>query len=160
MDNLKFIVPLTAFLLAACSTPRVDQGVCLKGQFAVDSAGNVSYPCGYAPAISKTPIPDPIIDTKGVDMATYRSDLNDCKSYARSINPALEAFYEALAGAAVGAATGALVGNGYGDAGAGAGYGAGLGAIGAGVSGGGVAVNTRELVVKRCMMGRGYSVLN
>ncbi|MEM7610629.1 MAG: glycine zipper family protein [Pseudomonadota bacterium] len=96
--------------------------------------------------------PDPIIDTKGVDMVKFEQDLAECKTYADNINVGEGAAKGAAVGAAVGAAIGAISG----DAGRGAGYG--------GISGGARSgldnKRVQERVVKRCLSGRGYRVLN
>ena len=48
--------------------------------------------------------PEPIVDTKGVNMAAYQRDLAECQEYAAQINPAAGVAKGAVAGAAVGAA--------------------------------------------------------
>ena len=50
--------------------------------------------------------PEPIVDTKSVNMAAYRRDLAECHEYAAQINPAAGVAKGAAAGAAVGAAAG------------------------------------------------------
>ena len=52
--------------------------------------------------------PEPIVDTKGVNMAAYQRDLAECQEYAAQINPAAGVAKGAVAGAAVGAAVGAI----------------------------------------------------
>lgn len=52
--------------------------------------------------------PEPIVDTKGVNMAAYQRDLAECQEYAAQINPASGVAKGAVAGAAVGAAVGAI----------------------------------------------------
>jgi len=94
----------------------------------------------------------PIIDTKGVDMARYEQDLAECEGYAQEVNPATGATRGAAAGGAVGAMTGAIGG----DAGRGAATGAVLGGSQSAVRG----VRERDRVVKECLRGRGYRVLN
>ena len=96
----------------------------------------------------------PIIDTKGVDMNAYHSDLVECQQIAEQVSPAASAAGGAVAGALFGALLGAAIG-GRG----GAGYGAKIGtAEGVGVGAAGGAVRQVQ-VVNRCMAGRGYKVL-
>jgi hypothetical protein len=96
--------------------------------------------------------PDPIIDTKGVNMARYEVDLRECRAYAEEVSVAGGAAKGAAAGAVVGAAAGAISG----DADRGAGY----GAIGGGARSALYNQREKERVVKNCLRGRGYRVLN
>lgn len=96
----------------------------------------------------------PVIDTKGVDMNAYTTDLGECQKYAEQINPAANA----AGGAAAGAIFGALLGAAIGGRGA-AGYGAGIGAAqgtGYGAAGG---AGKQIAIINNCMSGRGYRVL-
>lgn len=99
--------------------------------------------------------PDPIIDTKGVNMTVYEEDLTECKTYAEQIDPGTGMAKGAAAGAATGGAIGAI-GGGSRDVGQSAGVGAVLGVTKSGVK----AANDKENVVKRCLRYRGYKVLN
>ena len=96
-----------------------------------------------------------IIDPKGVNMAQYEQDLAECRGYASAVRTGEKAVRGAASGAVVGGLIGAAVGNSD-DARSGAGVGA--------VTGGakGVSQGEREkvAVVKRCLRGRGYRVLN
>lgn len=94
----------------------------------------------------------PIIDTKGVDMTQYQQDLAECEEYATQVNPAEGAARGAAAGGAVGAMTGAIGGD--------AARGAGIGAVLGGAQSAQMGVRERDEVVKRCLRGRGYRVLN
>ena len=96
--------------------------------------------------------PDPIIDTRGVDLVAYEDDMADCASYGQQIHIEQGVVKGAAAGAAVGTATGAISGN----TARGAGYGAIFGAAES------ARLNDRmkQRVVKNCMRGRGYRVLN
>lgn len=96
--------------------------------------------------------PGPIVDMKGVSQADYERDLAECERYAAQINPAAGVARGAAAGAAVGAAAGAVVGN--------PGRGAGLGAVSGGAESARLNDRERRRVVKNCMRGRGYRVLN
>jgi hypothetical protein len=96
--------------------------------------------------------PEPIVDTKGVDMSRYETDLEECSAYAEQIHMEKGVAKGAAGGAVVGAATGAISGN----AAEGAGYGGIWGATRSGLE----ADDDKQLVVKRCLRGRGYKVLN
>lgn len=97
----------------------------------------------------------PIIDTQGVDMNRYEADLRSCQQYALQAAGAGES---AAAGAAAGAVFGALLaaaaGHGY-DRSASARVGALTGAVGAGSQG---ETNQRN-IIRQCLAGRGYRVL-
>lgn len=103
-------------------------------------------------AVGCTAHPDPIIDTKGVNMAMYERDLAECRQFAGQIQPATGVAKGAVAGAAVGAAIGAIHGN-PGDAAA-------VGAVSGGATSAVKADEDKQNVVKRCLSGRGYKVLN
>jgi hypothetical protein len=94
----------------------------------------------------------PIIDTKGVDMAKYEQDLAECRQYGREVQPARGAAKGAAGGAAVGAAIGAITGS--------AARGAGVGAVSGAAQSGAEGARERPTVVKNCLRGRGYNVLN
>ena len=96
-----------------------------------------------------------IIDRKGVDMTRYEQDLAECRGYAGDVRTGEKAARGAASGAAVGGLIGAVVGDSD-DALDGAGVGA--------VTGGAKGINQGEReklqVVKNCLRGRGYRVLN
>ncbi|RMF98261.1 MAG: glycine zipper family protein [Gammaproteobacteria bacterium] len=94
----------------------------------------------------------PIIDTKGVDMQAYQRDLGECQAYSEQISTAKGVAKGAAGGAAVGAATGAISGN--------PGKGAGYGAIFGGAASARLNEREKSQVVKNCLRGRGYRVLN
>ncbi len=96
--------------------------------------------------------PDPIIDKKGVDEEVFAQDWSDCESYSEEVVIAK--------GVAKGAATGAVVGGIVGAIGGDAGEGAGYGAVWGGTESGLDADWEKREVFKRCMVGRGYRVLN
>lgn len=96
--------------------------------------------------------PEPIIDTKGVNMAAYETDLEECSVYADEIQTEKGVAKGAAGGAVVGAATGAISGN----PAEGAGYGSIWGATRSGLD----ADEAKQKVVKQCLRGRGYKVLN
>lgn len=94
----------------------------------------------------------PLVDTKYKDQAVLQQDVAECQAYARTT---LDAAQGAAAGALIGALLGAaLAPRGYRNNTAA--YGAGFGAV----SGGLAANETQETITKRCLMGRGYNVLN
>jgi len=96
--------------------------------------------------------PEPIIDTKGVDMSRYETDLEECSVFADQVHMEKGVAKGAAGGAVVGAATGAISGN----ASEGAGYGMIWGATRSGLD----ADEVKQDVVKRCLRGRDYKVLN
>lgn len=97
-----------------------------------------------------------IIDKKGVDLARYEADKAECEAYAADVRTGEKAARGAASGAVVGGAVGAIIG----DSSSAAARGAGVGAVTGGARG--VAEGEREKVqvVKRCLRGRGYRVLN
>ena len=97
----------------------------------------------------------PIIDTANVNLAQYNQDLATCQDYADEVAVAQKATSDAIAGAAVGGVFGAVLGNS--DT---AKRGAGIGAVGGGARGVGEGVRERDQVIKNCLHGRGYRVLN
>ena len=96
-----------------------------------------------------------IIDRKGVDPAKYEQDLAECRAYSTEVKTGEKAARGAASGAVVGGMVGAVVGNSRD-----AERGAGVGAITGGARG--VSEGTRQevQVVKQCLRGRGYRVLN
>ena len=97
----------------------------------------------------------PMIDSRNVDMNKYEMDLRDCQQYAGQVAGAGE---HAAIGAAVGAGLGYLLGRA-----AGARYDAAatgrVGAVAGAASGGAQGEMSQRDVIRRCMSGRGYSVL-
>lgn len=94
----------------------------------------------------------PLVDMQGHHHESYVQDLSDCQAYARQRPDGAQG---AVAGAIVGAVLGAVIAprgyrNSFGAYGAGMGAGAGAGS----------AMETQEAIIKRCMAGRGYNVLN
>ena len=96
-----------------------------------------------------------IVDTKGVDAAAYERDRSKCESYAAQVNTGGQVARSAGFGAAVGAAIAAIFGN-SGDVARGAGAGGVLGGAKGAVKGD----NEKEQVLRNCLRGRGYRVLN
>lgn len=96
--------------------------------------------------------PRPIVDPKDLDTAIYEADLAECSTLGREAEVAGGVVRGAVFGAAVGATFGAVFGD--------AATGAELGAItGASDSALGNELG-RQSVIKECMRGRGYRVLN
>jgi hypothetical protein len=98
----------------------------------------------------------PIVDLQGADPYLYEQDLADCQSYARQVDPGANA----VAGAAVGALIGAAFGVGIGDSGDYARTGAAIGAVDGAIAGGAGSAATQVDIIRNCMAGRGYVVLN
>ena len=97
-----------------------------------------------------------IIDRQGVNMTSYKADLAECETYADQVRTAAKTARGAGSGAAVGGVVGAIAG-GSRDSTA---RGAGLGAISGGLRGVNEGEREELQVVKRCLRGRGYRVLN
>jgi outer membrane lipoprotein SlyB len=93
-----------------------------------------------------------IIDRKGVDMARYEQDLAECRSYSEEVKTGEKVARGAASGAVVGGLIGAITGD--------AGKAAGVGAVGGGARGASEGTRDEVSVVKQCLRGRGYRVLN
>ena len=96
-----------------------------------------------------------IIDEKNVDMSAYEQDLTECKSYADGVQKGKKTAKGAGSGAVVGSLIGGITGGASGAA-----KGAGVGAVGGGAKGASEGEESEVQVVKRCLSGRGYRVLN
>ena len=96
-----------------------------------------------------------IVDTLGVDPNSYKVDLADCEQYAHQVPVAERTAEGALEGGVVGGVLGAVLGNS--DS---AKRGAGAGAVVGGMKGNRSARHEQDRIVKRCLKGRGYRVLN
>lgn len=96
-----------------------------------------------------------IIDEKGVDMAKYREDLAQCREYSDQVKTGEKAARGAASGAVIGGLIGAAVGNSSDAA-----SGAGVGAVSGGAKGASRGEQDEVRVVKSCLRGRGYRVLN
>ena len=98
----------------------------------------------------------PIVDMRDVtDRGQYERDLADCQNYAEPVSPGASAGAGAVIGAILGAAVGAAVGNR--DVALDA---ARFGAVEGAVAGGAGAAGTQVEIIRNCMSGRGYVVLN
>jgi hypothetical protein len=99
----------------------------------------------------------PLVDMKGVNEAAYEKDLSECQAYAQQQSGMGET---AAKGAGAGAVVGGLLGLVTGGNKTGIAQAAGAGAV-VGAAGGAFTGNqAQEAVVKRCLSGRGYKVLN
>jgi hypothetical protein len=96
----------------------------------------------------------PVVDTRGVDMNAYNADLKDCQGFAEQ----RDAGTAAAGGAAAGAIFGALLGAAIGGR-AGAGMGAKIGVVQGVGTGAAYGAGSQVAIVKNCMAGRGYRVL-
>ena len=96
-----------------------------------------------------------IIDEKGVNMTTYEQDLAECRSYSEGVKTGEKAARGTASGAVVGGLIGAAVGNSRD-----AQRGAGAGAVTGGAKGVSQGARDEVRVVKQCLRGRGYRVLN
>lgn len=98
----------------------------------------------------------PIVDMRDVaDRGQYERDLADCQNYAAPVSPGASAGAGALFGAILGAALGAAVGDHELAREAGR-----LGAVEGAVAGGAAGAGTQVDIIRNCMSGRGYVVLN
>lgn len=97
----------------------------------------------------------PIVDMQGVNQAQYDRDLAECQRYADQVKVGREVAGRAAGGAVVGAAVGAAVGNSDTVQ-----RGAGAGAVVGAARGARDAERERERVLRNCLRGRGYRVLN
>ena len=95
-----------------------------------------------------------IIDQKGVNMSNYEDDLADCESYAQQVPVGKKAAKGGASGAVVGGAIGSVSDH------RGTGEGAAIGAISGIAKGANEGERSQLRVVKNCLRGRGYRVLN
>ena len=96
-----------------------------------------------------------IIDEKGVDMSHYQEDLSQCSEYSEQVAVAEKGARGAASGAVVGGLIGAVGGGHRSTAEA-----AGAGAVVGGAKGVNEGDKDKVKVVKNCLRGRGYKVLN
>lgn len=98
---------------------------------------------------------DVIIDRQGVDLAQYERDRAECTRYAEEVRAGERVLANSAGGAAVGGAIGAISNGSDGAA-----RGAAAGAVVGGAHGGKDVWREQQRVVKNCLRGRGYRVLN
>lgn len=96
-----------------------------------------------------------IVDTKGVDPDRYRVDLEECAEYAGLVDVQGRVITNAAGGAVLYGVLGAIL-----DDGDTAKRTAGAGAVFGGVRGGVRATREQDRVIRNCLRGRGYRVLN
>ena len=99
---------------------------------------------------------EPIIDSKGVDMSRYYVDKAECEAFAHEVRTGKKVVRGAVGGAVVGGAIGAIASWGPDSAE----RGAGVGAITGGIRGAQQGARETKRVVRQCLRGRGYRVLN
>ena len=97
----------------------------------------------------------PVIDTKGVDMSAYKMELSECQQYAEQISMGKETAIGAGLGAALGWAVSVAAGGSYDND-----TSAAVGAVTGGAAGMGDAAESAATIIKNCLRGRGYRVLN
>ena len=93
----------------------------------------------------------PIIDKKGVDLNAYETDLKECTEYANDISVGQSILKGSAAGAAIGGVVEVLTDEDEAIE---------FGAISGGSKSGIISLRQKERVVKKCLRGRGYKVLN
>jgi outer membrane lipoprotein SlyB len=96
-----------------------------------------------------------VVDTKGVDPVGYQRDLDECGEYADSVSTGKRTAVGAAAGATIWGAIGAIF-----DGSDGAEKGAGAGAVLGGARGASSGYSEKQQIVRNCLRGRGYRVLN
>jgi len=97
----------------------------------------------------------PIVDTQGVNMAQYENDLVECEAYAEQVNVAQRAGTGAVGGAVFWSIIGAIFGNS-----STAQRAAGAGAVSGGAKGAIGGTQEQRQIVRTCLRGRGYRILN
>jgi hypothetical protein len=104
----------------------------------------------------------PIIDPTGINHNQYALDKAECTVIADQVNTGGQAAGGTLFGAALGAALGAIIFavTDNADAASTVALGAGIGGVSGGVEGASKGYETQANVVRNCLRGRGYNVLN
>ncbi len=103
----------------------------------------------------KQPASGIIIDNKGVDMATYHQDLHKCRNFVAQVNTGGTVVKKTITGGLIGGAVGAITGDS--DT---AKRAAGVGGLLGAVKGSSQVSSEKQKVLKNCLTGRGYRVLN
>jgi uncharacterized protein YcfJ len=99
----------------------------------------------------------PVVDVRPEQQSRYSTDLYECQQYANQVMSAQQA---AVGGAVAGAIFGALLGAAAGGNGRFNGQMAGVGALSGGAGAAAQAEGGQRGIIRRCLIGRGYSVLN
>lgn len=102
----------------------------------------------------------PIVDMKGVDEQRYAQDVSECRDIADQVGVSGSAAGGGVLGALGGAAVGAAIGAVTGSPGRGASIGAAGGGAGGVVKGTQSGYSKQERVLRNCLKGRGYRVLD
>ena len=97
----------------------------------------------------------PIIDRQGVNMSQYEIDLEECSIFSEDISTGKSIVKGAATGAAVGAVIEAITDDVRSRRDA-----IEVGAVSGGAQSGVRAVREKQQILKRCLRGRGYKVLN
>ncbi len=97
----------------------------------------------------------PIIDTKGVNISQYEIDLEECSIFSEDISTGKSIAKGAVTGAAVGAVIEAITDDTRSRRDT-----MEVGAVTGGAKSGIRAIREKEQILKRCLRGRGYKVLN
>ena len=97
----------------------------------------------------------PIVDTKGVNMTQYELDLEECSTFSEDISTGKSIAKGVVTGATVGAVIEAITDNARSRRDA-----IEVGAVTGGTQSGIRSVQEKEQIVRRCLRGRGYKVLN
>jgi hypothetical protein len=103
---------------------------------------------------------EPIIDPATTRGDNLQRDLADCRGLAEQQNVASSVGTSGLIGAGLGAGLGAIAGAFGGGAGAGAAIGAAIGGTSGVAHGALSSQGERDQIVRNCLIGRGYRVLN
>ena len=96
-----------------------------------------------------------ITDLQGVKLDQYQTDLYECRQYAAQIDVGGDALTGLLAGALLGAAIGSALGDKDDRKRT-----AKVGAVAGITEGASSAVSEQDLVIRNCLAGRGYKILN
>ncbi|MCS5593408.1 MAG: glycine zipper family protein [Porticoccaceae bacterium] len=96
-----------------------------------------------------------IVDTQGLDLNEYERDLSECDAFAQQIDISKRTVDRVIGGVVVGSVVGAILGN----SDSAQKIGGTAGVVG-GVKGNVQARKEQQKVIKRCLQGRGYKVLN
>lgn len=96
-----------------------------------------------------------IVDKQGIDMAQYEQDLAECSQYAEEVDTGSEVAKGAVGGAVIGGAVGAILGGRRSAEKLG-----GVAVVTGAAGGGSSASREKSQVIKNCLRGRGYKILN
>lgn len=103
-----------------------------------------------------------LVDPKGVDMGKYQEDYAECAQLANQTDVGNRAAAGGAGGAVFGAVLGGLLGAaicGRDCASYGAGIGAASGVVQGAAAGGSSGVQEQQVALRRCLAGRGYTVI-